>query len=105
VTSAENPTSYLPWTCRTGLQPIKDALCTATTSIIHQSAEGLSNGVYKLPRLADYEVSVEMDNIVRWPRANGMTPYMVHAHFRPLLRRVLKPSVGARYQAFYTFPW
>lgn len=60
----------------------------------------LAGGVYKLPRLAHYDGSLDVGNVVQWLRANGMTSYMVHAHFRPFLRRVDEVSSGGYRRAF-----
>ena len=64
----------------------KDAICSSNFFEIEPSE--LATGQYQLPRLAHYNGPVDMSSIADWLRNTiGMTPYMVHAHFRPFLRR------------------
>ena len=78
---------------------VKDALCSGNYFDI--TADELAKGVYKLPRLAHYDGALDMDKVVSWLKTTvGMTPYMVHAHFRPFLRRVYDTPAGARLQPF-----
>jgi len=69
----------------------KDAICSGNFFEI-KPAE-LANGKYELPRLAHYDGPLDTHAIVEWLRDTiGMTPYMVHAHFRPFLRRAFEIS-------------
>ena len=77
----------------------KDALCSDNYFGI--SPVELATGEYRLPRLAHYDGALDMDSIVGWLRDTiGMSPYMVHAHFRPFLRRSHEATPGERHQVF-----
>ena len=68
----------------------KDALCSGN---FFETTPMLAKGQYKLPRLAHYDGGPDMNSSVEWPRNTiGMTPYMVHAHFRPFLRGVFETT-------------
>ena len=60
----------------------------------------LACGVYKLPRLAHYDGPLNADRIAQWLKGIGMTPYMVHAHFRPFFLRVSQSPAKARHQKY-----
>ena len=78
---------------------VKDALCSG--NYFNITPTELANGKYKLPLLAHYDGALDMNAIVEWLRTTiGMTPYMVHAHFRPFLRRAFDVSKGACHKAF-----
>ena len=77
----------------------KDAICSG--NFFEVSPADLTNGKYQLPRLAHYDRALNMESVVDWLRNTiGMTPYMVHAHFRPFLRRVYETTQGKRHQIF-----
>ena len=78
---------------------LKDAICSGNYFEI-KPAE-LARGRYKLPRLAHYDGPLDMNSIVKWLRDTiSMTPFMVHAHFRPYLRRVYEASPDDIYREF-----
>jgi len=77
----------------------KDAICSG--NFFEITPEELANGRYELPRLAHYDGPLEMNSIVEWLRKEiGMTPFMVHAHFRPFLRRSFESSPGDHHLEF-----
>jgi hypothetical protein len=77
----------------------KDAL--SSDNYFGISPAELAAGEYRLPRLAHYDGALDMDSIVGWLRNTiGMSPYMVHAHFRPFLRRSHLATPGERHQLF-----
>jgi hypothetical protein len=77
---------------------IKDALCSDNHFTITPAQ--LANGTYRLPRLAHYDRTVDMNSVVQWLQDHGMTPFMVHAHFRPFLRRVYDASAGGAHRVY-----
>jgi hypothetical protein len=77
----------------------KDAICSGNYFDITPS--DLANGTYKLPRIAHHSGAFDMDIIVKWLKNDiGMTPYMVHAHFRPFPRRSFDTIRGDDRQIF-----
>lgn len=92
------------WTGRTVTTPdlqkmVKDALCSGNYFEITPAE--LASGKYQLPRPAHYDGALDMDTIVKWLRTTlGLTPYMVHAHFRPFLRRAFETTGGACHRVF-----
>lgn len=78
---------------------VEDILCSANFFDITPAE--LATGTYKLPRLAHYDGPLETNAIAEWFIGTiVMTPYMVHAHFRPFLRRVFDTTEGAPRQTF-----
>jgi hypothetical protein len=78
---------------------VKDTLCSGNYFEITPTE--LAKGKYELPRVAHYDGPLDMNTIVEWLRTTiGMMPYMVHAHFRPFLRRAFETTEGARHQTF-----
>jgi hypothetical protein len=78
---------------------VKDSLCSGNYFEITPAE--LASGEYRLPRLAHYDRALDMDSIVDWLRnAIGMTPFMVHSHFRPFLLRSHEATPEERHQIF-----
>ena len=78
---------------------VKDALCSGNFFDI--TSTELANGKYKLPLLAHYDGTLDMNAIVKWLRTTiDMTPYMVHPHSWPFLHRAFEVSEGACHKAF-----
>ena len=77
----------------------KDAICSGNLFEIKPTE--LANRKYQLPRLAHYDGPVDMGSIVEWLRNSiGMTPYMVHVHFRPFPRRVYETTPTKHHREF-----
>jgi hypothetical protein len=99
-----DPTKLMARTGRTASSTdlkkmVKDTLCSDNYFSI--SPAELTNGTYKLPRMAHYNGPLDMDTIVKWLRETiGMTSYMVHAYFRPFLLRAFDTPLRARHQPF-----
>jgi hypothetical protein len=78
---------------------VKDALCLGNYFEIAPTE--LAKGKYELPQVTHYDGPLDMNTIIEWLRTTiGMTPYMVHAHFRPFLHRAFETTEGARHQTF-----
>ena len=91
------------WTKRTTTNAdlrklLKDALCSSNYFEIKPSEA--SRGTYQLPHLTHYTGPVDMDSVVKWLQDQGVTPYMVHAYFRPYLHRVYNTPRGGTHQVF-----
>jgi hypothetical protein len=70
---------------------VKDALCSG--NYFGASPDELAEGQFILPRHAHYDGPLDMDNVIQFLKNTiRMTPYMVHCHFRPFLRRAFGTS-------------
>jgi hypothetical protein len=70
---------------------VMDAICSPNYFEITPAE--LEHGEYRLPELAHFDKPATMDDVVHWLRHTiKMTPYMVHAYFRPFLRRAFGTS-------------
>jgi len=77
----------------------KDAICSG--NFFELAPAELAQGKYELPRLAHYDGPLDMNAIVEWLRDSiGMTPFMVHTHFRPFLRRAFESSPDEHHLEF-----
>ena len=99
-----DPSKLTSRTGRTSTTPelkkmFKDVICSG--NFFELSPAELAAGVYRLPRLAHYNGALDMNAIADWLRNTiGMTPYMVHAHFRPFLRRVHESTLAEHHPVF-----
>src|SRR5258706_3614389 len=77
----------------------KDAICS--NNFFELAPAELAQGKYELPCLAHYDGPLDMNVIVEWLCDSiGMTPFMVHTHFRPFLRRTFESSLDEHHQEF-----
>src|SRR5258706_12170401 len=77
----------------------KDAICSS--NFFELAPAELAQGKYELPCLAHYDRPLDMNAIVEWLHDSiGMTPFMVHTHFRPFLRRTFESSPDEHHLEF-----
>lgn len=92
---------------------LKDVICSGNffelnpAEFEHARAE-FEQAKFLLPRLAHYDGPLDPLRIGVWLRDTiGLSGYMVHAYFRPYLRRAHDAPIGERYSMFspnHTYP-